>query len=235
MKRPPQTLGSGRQPRSAGAFSLVELVVCLGIIMILIGLMIPSLAGVFSRSRLTREMVILRQHAIAIDAYASDSAGVYPLASDNPWYSADAWWKPLIEAGHYRSVSDVDPVSQPLGPRTSYIMSLAMVYDYSKMRPGETVPMGEAFAAPVRQDLVLFPSAKGLIFRYYDKSPEPSEGGIQFCCVVPWQFPVALAADGAALSGTYLDFNGGLPPYVENQIGMPVYSTWFGCRGRDRE
>lgn len=235
MTRPPRTLSSGRQPRSAGAFTLIELVVCLGVIMILVGLLMPTVGVAYSRARLTRELAVVRQHAIAIDAYASDSAGVYPLIGPLAFPASTDWWKCLVAAGHYQSIGDVDPAAASLGlPRVSYIMSLAMVYDHAKMAPGETVPIGEAFSCPVRQDQVIFPSAKALAFKWYEGNEDPAQGGLVYCCGgAPWEFPIALASDGAAVSGTYLSLNGGQPPYIENSIGIPVYTTWFGCRGRD--
>jgi type II secretory pathway pseudopilin PulG len=234
MKRPPQIPDSGGQTRSAGAFTLVELVVCLGIVMILVGLLIPSLAGVYSRGRLTRELVVLHQHAVAIDAYTADFAGIYPLSSEKPFWAAADWWKPLIAAGHYQSLGEVDPVSVRLDLPVSYWMSQAMVQDPATMRPGETVPFEEAVSSPIRHDQVFYPSAKGLVFKYYDRHWNPSEGGMQWCCTSLWEFPVAMA-DGSATSGTYIGFNGGRPLYLENEIGRPVATTWFGCRGRDRE
>jgi type II secretory pathway pseudopilin PulG len=223
---------SGRRFARAG-FSLVELVVCLGIIMILVGLLLPSIAGIHSRGRLAREMVVLHQHAAAIDAYTADFEGVYPLSSKNPFWAAQAWWKSLIAAGHYQSVGEVDPTSLRLDLPVSYWMSQAMVQDPATMRPGETVPIEEAVSSPIRHDQVYYPSAKGLVFRFYDRHWNPSEGGVQWCCTALWEFPVAMA-DGSATSGTYIDFNGGNPLYLENEMGRPVATTWFGCRGRDR-
>jgi hypothetical protein len=72
------------------------------------------------------------------------------------------------------------------------------------------------------------------VLKFYDRTWDPNEGGLQWCCTYLWEFPVAMA-DGSATSDTYIGFNSGKPLYLENEIGKPVFTTWFGCRGRDRE
>ncbi len=207
--------------------------VVIGIAAILAGLMMPALAGSISQSRLTRDMALLRSHAATVAMYCTDYDGVFPLANTDPWFAAQSWGEAVLKAGHFESESEIDPDVHRRGKYPSIALSMCMVYDAALMRPGHTVPVEQQRTSPVRAEQVLFPSSKGLLFKVHNGSPIPEEGGTQFCCIELWVFPVAFA-DASASTGTYLDFNKGLPPYIEHEIGMPVYSTWFGVRGMDR-
>ncbi|MCW5776692.1 MAG: type II secretion system protein [Phycisphaeraceae bacterium] len=223
---------ASRAVRTRG-FSLVELMVVIGIVAILVGMMMPALAGSISQSRLTRDMSLLRSHAATIAIYCNDRDGFFPLAHDDPWIAAQTWAEPLLDGGYFGTKHETDPDVLRRGKHPSIAMSMCMVYDAALMRPGHTVPVEQQRTTPVRDTQVLFPSLKGLVFKVHNGSPIPGEGGSQFCCFELWRFPAAMS-DGSSTAGTYLDFHSGLPPYVENEIGMPVYSTWYGVRGMDR-
>ncbi|MCL4222378.1 MAG: prepilin-type N-terminal cleavage/methylation domain-containing protein [Phycisphaerales bacterium] len=238
-------MGMGMGPRAAQApgcgrgFTLIELVVCIGIIMILIGLIAPSLGRAMSRAKLIRDVGTVRQQAMLISMYAADFEDTYPLADDRLGHlfsAAGNWGVPLIESGHADSVAQLDPdVDRGLEP--SFLLSIAMVFDANQMRPGHVPPVGQQRPRAVRTHQVLFPSSKALTFRLWDGQPNETFGGINvFCCAaafVDWPTPVSFA-DGSAASGTMREFLDGDSLYMEHDIGAPVYSTWFGIRGRDR-
>ncbi|MCW5763664.1 MAG: type II secretion system protein [Phycisphaeraceae bacterium] len=223
-----------RKTRLIRGFSLIELVVVIGIVMILIGLMAPSLGRAMSQAKLTRDVALVRQHAATIAMYAGDYKEAHPYPYDltgHLYRVAGDWALPMIESGHFENVAEVDPYTLD-GRLFSYMMSIAMVYNADEMRPGYVPLAIHQKSNTTRAFQVLFPSSKGLLVRE-SNGLAPSEGGTGFCCAWPWIAPIAFS-DGSAGSGTYVDFNEEMPLLLDEGIGMPVISTWFGVRGRDR-
>lgn len=221
------------------AFSMIELIVSIGILSILAGLLLPSLSGSLSRAKLTRDMVRMRDAATMIGVYTSDYRDVYPMTRTSGVYSiGKRWLRPMIVGGYYNDVREIDDYSDAAGSDPSILMSAAMAYDWRRMAPGQTVPGSLQHSTPVRTHQVLFPSIKGLVFRAMSGGPPaslrfPVEVDM-FCCAGDlWEFPVA-NADTSVLSGHREFFNGGRALYLENDVGMPVLSTWSGVRGVDR-
>lgn len=224
---------------SRPAFSLLELIVCVGVLSVLAGLLLPTLGRTMSRGKLAADLLRMRDAANMIGVYTSDNRGVYPIPKTWGFYSIGAYWtKPMIDAGYYTDIRDVDDYSDPAGSDPSVLMSAAMAYDWRKMIPGRTEPSAMQQPTAVRTDQVLYPSLKGLVFRAMSAGPpeslETPSGISMFCCTGElWEFPVA-NADSSALSGHWRFFNGDRPLYLENEAGMPVLSTWSGIRGVDR-
>jgi prepilin-type N-terminal cleavage/methylation domain-containing protein len=70
---------SASNPRRAHAFSLVELLVVIGIIAILLGILLPTLQRARAASRRTICLTNLRQIGAAIHMYANDNNGCIPF------------------------------------------------------------------------------------------------------------------------------------------------------------
>ncbi|MCC5823688.1 MAG: type II secretion system GspH family protein [Phycisphaerales bacterium] len=226
--------------RHRRGFSMIELMVSIGVLSILVGLMLPALSGSLSRAKLTADMVRMRDAANMIGVYTADYRGVYPISDLSPGiYKIGKYWlRPMLAGGYYGDIREIDNYSDAAGSDPSVMMSAAMAYDWRRMIPGQTVDASRQYPRPVRTDQVVFPSLKGLVFRAMSDGPPrslrfPTE--IQmFCCTQElWEFPVA-NADASAVSGHWRFFNGGRPLHLENDVGMPVLSTWSGVRGVDR-
>ncbi len=67
------------------AFSLVELLVCLGIVGVLIGLILPALASVRNSARDTRQLSDLRQLGVSLAMYSSLSGDSFPFREQGTW------------------------------------------------------------------------------------------------------------------------------------------------------
>lgn len=219
------------------AFTLIELLVVIGVLMILLGFVLPALRLSRDRAVQLREMSDVRQHAIAVLAYCAQSGDVFPISSGNAWTAAATWELPVRATG---IMDDSFPLPTPS-------LSLAMVYPASRMRPGHTEPPIVMRSRAIRTGAVRYPSDKGLLVRNVidiDGEPQP------WCCIdrphprvpgavippgyKPPERAVAMT-DGGVHRGTWHDFiNPELPLTDENSIGSPVLSTWYGSEGMDR-
>lgn len=95
-----------------GGFTIIELLVSIGIISILIGLLLPALAGTKIQASQVKALNELRQIGVSIQLYIEDSKGVYPyfpprtthligppedpmgtiyVGDDDPWSMAYMW------------------------------------------------------------------------------------------------------------------------------------------------
>lgn len=116
------------------AFTLVELLVVIGIIAILASLLLPSLSRVKLKARQTKCIGNLKQVGLAFILYANDNEGqLPPLNSGGPFrdpsfpHDPTGWWYRILSDGKYLSdvrvkngvwrcpnVSDAD-LDQPFG------------------------------------------------------------------------------------------------------------------------
>ena len=81
--------------RRTNGFTLVELLVVIGIIAILVGMLLPSLARAREQARLVQCQNNLRQWGIGIEDYANEASGILPTdgykdgnSQSDPWN----WW-----------------------------------------------------------------------------------------------------------------------------------------------
>ncbi len=215
-------------------FSLIELVMVMGVVMILVGLTLPSLQRSWWSGRTTGNLAVMRQNAMLIQQYTEDHKGVFPLSGHK--LSVDAafyWYRPLVASGHLSSTREADPAGFRRYGMCNVAMSQCMVHPAERFVRGNTQPEDLRRATPVRSSEVLYPSAKGLL-----KSIRVIEERIEtYWCCVPGAPPGPVAfADGSASIEYWMNLlpNGRFEP-DENGIGAPVSTTWGGVKGRDRQ
>lgn len=82
-------------------FTLIELLVCIAIIAILIGMMAPHITSIRDKANLTKCANNLRQLGVAVNLYAADSDGRYPMVESMPtnkvYTDENVNAKPLLE------------------------------------------------------------------------------------------------------------------------------------------
>jgi prepilin-type N-terminal cleavage/methylation domain-containing protein len=105
------------------AFTLIEMIVVLGVIAIMMSLVYPAYVGMSERAKATKDMSNLHQLGLATQLYMNDNGGVLfsPFSTSGSWmsqlYNAD----PPPAAPKYLSSWGVfvSPFDRPASPRTS--------------------------------------------------------------------------------------------------------------------
>jgi len=98
-----------RGPRHA--FTLVELLVVIGIVALLIAILLPALNAARSQAKSVQCSSNVRQLCLAIQAYATQNRGRYPINLRLP--SPGMWWTDAERVGKYVRSRDL-PVSGPV-------------------------------------------------------------------------------------------------------------------------
>jgi type II secretory pathway pseudopilin PulG len=178
------------------AFSLVELLVVAGVMMILIGLAMPSVGGAMQRARQTQDLAQLQQNERAASAYLTDWKDVFPLADGNAQRCASLWFQALVRGGHLdgdlSSEPDAVTAADPYGVRkfgsVRFLQSVCMTYDVEHMTRGRTVPVQFQTARPVHAGEVVYPSLKGWMLMGHLRpwTRRPTSAAAQRLSACPW-------------------------------------------------
>ncbi len=215
----------------ARAFSLIELVMVIGVVMILIALVAPTLGRTIESARDTRRGAALAGAVKLVSMYAGQYRDVAPIATtsaeDNRWRWADA----LIAAGFAEGWKSIDPDYSPVDRVVYYFQNRAFHDRVEDLTPGQTEPEQWAQSDPVRLASVAFPDR--LIQVTQLTKPSSNTGWCCFTHIRTYPAPVVFA-DGHVETGYWTDFVFEDELFVENNVGWPAYSTWFGHRGRSK-
>lgn len=213
-------------------FTVVELIVCLGIAMILAGLALPSLASIRRQAKATAWLATVQQNSHLVDMYTSQSREVFPQSGvSRVGDAARDWWRALEAMGLLEASGDT-----PTPDRTAVRISACFVYDAALMRPGlsDTKSLWDRSPRPVRRSDVLNPTLKGMIWM---PSVDPTRAEPErnaWCCLGDSPPGPIGYADGSAVLASWRDLVTDGSMYVEHDIGYVVISTWDGVRGIDK-
>ena len=174
-----------RAARAGHGFSLVEVLVVIGVIGLLVALLLPALAGVRARARGTQSLVNLRTVYQVVDHYQAENRDCYPVSEPGQFYpypcsevliSFDYWamntcWPAVVaDVAPWREFGrsflspgarrDLDADGGTCGWPTSYEYSRTFIARPETWREGATAD--PSFLAGVFSHDVRFPSKKTL-------------------------------------------------------------------------
>jgi hypothetical protein len=215
---------------------MVELLVVVGVVMILLGLLVPTFGRSVERARATADLATIRSNTALVVQFAGDHADVYPRASRLRCSSSTLWYRPLVQTGLLTSARDADPRAAADAPM-SFWFSQSLCAKTIEFTRGWTRACDESPSSDVTQSIVTFPSAKGLMAMQWGSDPgvPPTRGDRAFCCGYLWKSPVSFC-DGSAVIGDWSEFVGpdGYSPKHEHAVGIPIISPWGGYQARER-
>lgn len=233
----PQSLARRR------GFSLIELLVVIGIIAVLIGLALPSFGRSIGQARQTRDLGLLSQNITVMTSYIHDWKDVFPIADANAWRGMSAWAKPLVTGGYLPNEISSDPIGLAPSEQRSdqrFWQSACMTMNPKYFEKESTPPRYEWPAEAVRQTQVLYPSLKGWMVRMYVHAPvgawptHTNPWGVFFNGGPTFASPYAMADASAGIADAHTFNFHGDPPLLVEGIGHPIIATWGGYASRDR-
>ena len=202
----------------------------MGVVMILVGVLMPTLGAAKKRAAQTRTAAAARSNAMAVMAYADDHDDIYPVAAPFVGNAMLDWEKPVLTGGYIEQYNQIDPQGQREIGENAFTLSGALVHPAAMMEPGATSPFDLAQSVAVRQHNVRHPSQKGMMVRWGQRE----NGNDIFWTWNPHDRPVEPVAfcDASVAEARCTDFRLA-HDFFENWVGHPVLSTWSGARGLD--
>ncbi|HED54297.1 MAG TPA: type II secretion system protein [Phycisphaerales bacterium] len=228
-------------------FSIIELVVVIGVIMVLMGLLLPVLGGAKATAMQMRQVSNIRQVGMLIDLYLNDWDDTYPLADIRPdWHPTSVsrktaaalgigryWAMPLIDSGlvtrkQFQSIY-----------WDSYAFGSVTMYTDPELMLPDSIPAWETFTnSPVRRYWAKYPSDKGLVGVSFVPDARGNDklipGYTLWHSMLPEgpRAPV-LFADSSVLQIQHDELLEPDPAPID-VWGSGIMYTWHGIRGRDK-
>ena len=110
----------GGEVRSGGGFTLTELLVVLGVIVLLISMLLPALVKARRQAEVTKCVAQLRAIGTAFTAYTGDNDGELPMASmtnsdDSPYspHGLETWKQPQFHPWIGKPIQEDDSPARP--------------------------------------------------------------------------------------------------------------------------
>jgi type II secretory pathway pseudopilin PulG len=225
------THSSGPPLRGRG-FTIIELIVTIGVIMILIGLSLPALSKSIHRAKDTRSMAAIRQCAIFFQWYAEANKEYYPIPDPDRLGGRWLYWPDVMaRAGLVETAREVDPDGFKRSGHTNFLQSSTTMVHWSRFEPDATQPLQETPVTWIRTTDVSFPGLKGFLrpIRAQDDRIETT-----WCCVTGSPKGPVAWCDQSVSEEYWMDLLTPDMPMDDHGFGSPVNSTWHGVKGRDR-
>jgi prepilin-type N-terminal cleavage/methylation domain-containing protein len=225
-------------------FTIPECLVVLGVLLILMSLLIPSLASTRNRGRQVTSLSNVRQLGSLVSAYAAGYRDFPPVLfrpqlaflPNGPWQFIEvdgetvrgSWWENPLHFHVAMDRDDVAPValdpSRPSRLRSPY--SRTGSFDYAIARTFYATPefwnrwtqVGVSQFVPQRLSSVLFPSQKGFLHQFVVFSVSMFPDGYGACCDHPEPSAI-LWADSSATFQARTDLIRGEPNFYH--FGSP--------------
>ena len=240
--------------RSSGSahrgFTMIEFLVSIGVVLVLLGLILPAIGSSMERARTTADLATIRSNTATISAFTLANNDLYPLGGASRCAICRGWVRPLLAQGFLSEIAQADP-NYRRWEKLSFWMSQSLGAEVREFTRGTTRPCPESPSSAVAVSAVTFPSAKGLMVRAFSEhggTPMDGEGTQTrfygrpgeprwFCCAgIGWDTAVSFC-DGSAEIGRYTDYtpDGGRPVQLaDHWVGDPIISPWGGYRARER-
>jgi type II secretory pathway pseudopilin PulG len=216
----------------ARAFSLIELVMVIGVVMILIALVAPTLGRTIETARDTRRGAALAGAVKLVSMYAGQYKDIAPIAVPGTYENLWRWPEAVLAAGFADGWKEIDPEYSQHEPFARFFLNRAFYDRVEDMTPGQTEPEVWAQCDPIRLASVTFPDRLVQVAPASKKSSNDP-----WCCLThvrTYPGPVAFT-DGHIETGYWTDFVFEDELYIENNVGWPAFTTWFGHRGRSKK
>lgn len=217
-------------PADRRAFSMIEMVVSIGVVLVISGVLLPTLRASRESAILVRSMVQARSNASLISNYCADNRDAIPYWNDLAVMVAMDFGVLLQQAGYVAALRETDPDGFDKYGFSRFSMSTAIVADPRYFQPGFTVRTSQLPAASTRLSNIAYPAEKGVAVQWlHVRGTEHVLWGWN-----PIDRPRSgfARADGSGMGVACTDFQ--LEhDFFEYDTGVPVLMTWGGFRGRD--
>jgi prepilin-type N-terminal cleavage/methylation domain-containing protein len=221
-------------------FTIIELLVSLGIVAVVVSLIVTGLARTRKTAGMTKDLALIRQNGAATLMYTGDFKDTFPILGRSAYDVMHWWYECLLATGHVASRQAVDPhyKEPPVHDRSRFQFTMTTSIAQQYFTPEGALRLPDTHLEAHRVAQVTFPSHKGMIVRgwngdfpYYTPSSRLSQLNIE------WFYgnsrtPIA-AFDGSARVDARASMIGGNPEFVISGIGLPLFSTWGGLNGVD--
>jgi prepilin-type N-terminal cleavage/methylation domain-containing protein len=217
-------------PRTPRGFTLIELIVVIGVIAILIGLMLPALSQSMVSAKRTRAAATLRQAHLLVSMYTQQSKDVYPIANDGVVGAGLEWYKPVIAAGLANQDRDIDPAGTSINKAVTIAMSEALAASSEFFNPEATSWSLDFASSPVRVSDVVYASEKGELYYWW----VGFERIRTFWCCLQYRPAAPFSkVDGSIADARWTDFQITPDRNPSTGMGTPIIRAWGGSKGRD--